>query len=73
MRRTKLISNQLGLRVVYIPSCFPSRRRIKLPFELQQKEIDIKIPLLVTSRSQDGNRNVYSLAVTGHLSLRSYA
>jgi hypothetical protein len=31
MRRTKLISNQLGLHVVNIASCIPSRRRIKLP------------------------------------------
>jgi hypothetical protein len=31
MRRTKLIGNQLGLHVVNIASCIPSRRRIKLP------------------------------------------
>jgi hypothetical protein len=33
--RTKLIGNQLGLHVVYIALCIPSRRTIKLLFERQ--------------------------------------
>jgi hypothetical protein len=51
--RTKLIGNQLGLHVVYIASCIPSRR-IKLPFALQQvmsPSAITRVPSLLTPRS----------------------
>jgi hypothetical protein len=43
IRRTKLISNQLGLCVVYLFSCVPSEMKIiQISFDLQQVQLDVE-------------------------------